>query len=86
MSINIDKKQIFHISVYVDVISILFCFMVFCPMGYTTAVIQTEPARTLCALSYNPIIQTILIITILYTIILVVYDDYFSKNSILRGN
>ena len=72
MTININKEELFHISIYIDVISILFCFMVFCPIGYTTAVIQIEPVKTLCALSYNPVIQIIFGVTLIYTIALMV--------------
>jgi hypothetical protein len=77
---TIIRRNLFIASVYIDVISVIFCFMIFCPIGYTTAVIQTEPAKTICALSYNPIIQIILIITVLYTMALIGYEHSRHKS------
>ena len=66
----IGKKDIPIILQYLNMISVLFCFMVYAPIGYTTIVIQTEPAKTLNSLQYNPIMQILFVITFIYTTII----------------
>lgn len=76
-----SRNDLFVASVYIEMISFVVCLGVFIP-SYPTTLIDTEPYKTIARLSYNPVMQTLLVITFAYGIILVIYDH----EKVIKGN
>ena len=75
------RRNLFLASIYVDVVSVVLCFAVFVPISYPMALVNTEPYKTIYFLSYNPLMQAVCGITVIYAVILMVYCHYSERPS-----